>query len=459
MILTIFAERAFEAPVVRRIFSSSPRDPRYHMLSYLSNKFTQSPKASAHEPRAALFLNRFTRTSTIMFATNGVSAILGILPEQLIAKSFYFCIAENCLQDAVRCLESAKANDSIAYLRFWFRRPSQDDDGGVGDVEMPDLPHDSEEDEDEGGVNLESQRSRHGSGNRTHLHTSQSASSSSRQNGFHNGGNGEVTSGSSSGHSADVNNQHMSEAVFDRPAIPPRSSASSLVPQHEGPTANDTVEVEAVVSCTSDGLVVILRKARPLIPQPPEEPAPTYSNGLFASPWATNPVIPQPTDLISAYPGTNSSVSGNNGPSTATTASFGPQADTFMSAIRDVAVFAWSLTGINGSLVQHGRGKPSGESQPPGGLPVWDPASHADPENRFNGFADNSHRRMPRLPQERFRGDESSSSDDVVVWRRAPEIPPWRPAFHAGHQLEPFRGHREPSNDADNSSSQNQGGR
>ena len=63
------------------------------MLSYISNKFYQEPRPDSHEPRAALFLNRFTRTSTIMFATNGVANILGIRADQLIGKSFYFCIA------------------------------------------------------------------------------------------------------------------------------------------------------------------------------------------------------------------------------------------------------------------------------------------------------------------------------------------------------------------------------
>src|SRR2546423_5619941 len=116
-------ERALDAPAIRRIFSSSPRDPRYHMLSYMSNKFSQAQAPHSHEPRAALFLNRYTRTSTIMFATSGVANVLGIRADHLIGKSFYFCIAENCLSDAVRCLERAKANDSIAYLRFWFRNP------------------------------------------------------------------------------------------------------------------------------------------------------------------------------------------------------------------------------------------------------------------------------------------------------------------------------------------------
>ncbi|OCL06179.1 hypothetical protein AOQ84DRAFT_248342, partial [Glonium stellatum] len=120
-------KRAVEAPMVRRLFSSSPKDPRYHMLSHLSSKFTLGPAEQTHEPRAALFLNRFTRTLTVMYATNGIEQIIGIAGEAMKGRSFYYCIQENCLEDAVRCLETAKGNDSIAYLRFFFRDPRQDD--------------------------------------------------------------------------------------------------------------------------------------------------------------------------------------------------------------------------------------------------------------------------------------------------------------------------------------------
>lgn len=51
-----------------------------------------------------------------------------------------------------------------------------------------------------------------------------------------------------------------------------------------------------------------------------------------------------------------------------------------MASIREVAVFAWALTGINGSLERYTRGTPSGESQPPGGFPIWDPNANAGPE-------------------------------------------------------------------------------
>jgi len=151
----MFIERAVEAPLVRRLFSSSPKDPHYHMLSHLSAKFKQAADDQTHEPRAALFLNRFTRTLTIMYTTTGIQRIIGIPNENMTGRSFYYCIAENCLEDAVKCLETAKSNDSIAYLRFWFRDPRQDDqadpytsdarntDASVTDVAM------SEDDEDD----------------------------------------------------------------------------------------------------------------------------------------------------------------------------------------------------------------------------------------------------------------------------------------------------------------------
>lgn len=55
----------------------------------------------------------------------------------------------------------------------------------------------------------------------------------------------------------------------------------------------------------------------------------------------------------------------------------GPSTEDFMVSIRDVAVFAWSLTGINGNIAAYAHGTPRGQAFPPGGLPIWDP--HAQP--------------------------------------------------------------------------------
>ena len=419
------------------------------MLSYLSNKFYQEPALYSPEPRAALFLNRFTRTSTVMYATDSLSTILGLQPADIIGKSFYYCIEENCLQEAVKCLESAKANDSIAYLRFWYRNPLQEDNRShtesIGD----------EDDEDEdGGVSL-GPGVRSGSsvsmddvstplpnGNGTPLmngHTSsaqegvfisqeqvgrtqqqlsnEEAQESSRRHNIHNLAPPTETllanQRSSSDQSTDLEG-NADDAIFDPPASH-RSSSSQTPP---GDLHEERVEIEAVVSCTSDGLVVILRRARPLVPHTlGATDAPYYANGLFASPWASEPVMPptmQQTTVAPArtFPMTDPAESG------------------FMAAIRDVAVFAWSLTGINGSLAQYGKGTPAPEALPPDGLPVWDPNAEVDPDmnDRHNGFLGSTHRPYNGTgePSGIKKDEDTGSSDDEILWKRTPTMPAWR---------------------------------
>lgn len=366
-------ERAVEAPIVRRLFSSSPKDPRYHMLSLLSSKFSQGPARCSHEPRAAMFLNRFTRTLAIMYATTALSSVLGITPDEAKGKSFYECIEENCLADAIRCLESAKANDSIAYMRFWFRDPRQPEQADDPMVDARSSSGSSgggvEDEEEDGGIYL------NGHANGDDMDTSDVAEPPR----FHHM--------SSSGNTTDLG-PDSNEAVFGHDTSPASSGTSVPSPERDHvpghcnsgsskqpgarQTVEERIEVEAVVSCTSDGLVVVLRRARP-VTSPPDvaTPSPVYTNGLFASPWAATPIMPGPPqqhpfhgaflpDLAAAHSSIDVAA---------------PPMDGFMSAIREVAVFAWSLTGINGNLVQYGRGKPTGESQPPGGMPVWEPTA------------------------------------------------------------------------------------
>src|SRR5579871_3195878 len=61
------------------------------------------------------FLNSFTRVLTIMYATIGISS------ENTKGRSFTTAIVENCLEDAVKCFENRKEQESIAYLRFWLQ--------------------------------------------------------------------------------------------------------------------------------------------------------------------------------------------------------------------------------------------------------------------------------------------------------------------------------------------------
>ncbi|CAJ2512178.1 Uu.00g051930.m01.CDS01 [Anthostomella pinea] len=418
--------RAYEAPQIRRIFSSSPRDPRYHMLEHLSPKFKMQPME--REPRAALILNRFTRTLNVMFATDAVASILGVEPDQIQNKSFYECIAENCLADAIKCLESAKANDSIAYLRFWYRDPRRDEDFEGEDAEES-LDEESEEmnssnsTDSDGGVHLDGSMDVDANGVtdrdiKTEATSSPEPSKAAMLAGLH-------AQSSSSSSSAGPSRPVISPATppFQAPAdvhqprqrTPQRRQIRRRVP-------NPTFELEAVVSCTSDGLVVVLRKARPPIPSlhPPSLHA-GFENGLFAAPWGAQPVRPyyppelfytfQPP-LLPQYMPLQEHVK----------ASGGPPLDQLMKSIQDVAVFAWGIVGINGNLATYGRGVPKGESQPADGLPVWDPTA---PKSSYLG--PESHRPSKRWGSPSFEKPPAKSAPAPAL---APG-PPYVPGFTA----------------------------
>lgn len=398
--------RAIEGAQVRRIFSSSPRDPRYHMLEHLSPKFKMPPVE--REPRAALILNRFTRNLTIMFATNAVASVLGLAPDQIKDKSFYRCIQERCLPDALNCLESAKANDSIAYLRFWSRDPREendfddaaveDEDEDMGDGEAASSTSDSEE----GGAAVGGQMdvdSRDNSspevkkededmGNMRFLPSAPSASGNSSSG---QGSSAVGTASSRSGNPAGAYETPVTGPSPPQPAAADGQPPAGRRPRDRRPRerhALPSIELEAVVSCTSDGLVVILRRARPAIPpaHPPQVLPPwEFENGLFAAPWAQQPVRPYvPPEmlytfrapLLPQYMPLRENVK----------AAGGPPIDHLMRSIRDVAVFAWALVGINGNFASFSHGRPGGEAAPPGGLPIWDPtvtgSAYQPPDNQ-----------------------------------------------------------------------------
>lgn len=387
-----------EGAQVRRIFSSSPRDPRYHMLEHLSPKFKMPPVE--REPRAALILNRFTRNLSIMFATNAVASVLGLGPDQVKDKSFYRCIQERCLPDAVKCLEGAKANDSIAYLRFWSRDPREaedfgDDDENDGadgeDHHMADEDrHSSTSDSEGGGAELDS-------------HMALDEDDTTVRGGIKEEEEDEPMDSVPSASTSTAHVPARNAASGSRPGNSQRASrgqrsstGTAVQGQRRGrrqPRRQDhrqplpAVELEAVVSCTSDGLVVVLRRARPAIPpaHPPLALPWDFENGLFAAPWAPQPVRPYiPPEMIYTfrppllpqYMPLQDHIREAGGPPT----------DQLMLSIREVGVFAWGLCGINGNLHAFSHGMPRDEAVPPDGLPVWDPAAtnspYQPPENQ-----------------------------------------------------------------------------
>ena len=70
----------------------------------------------------------------------------------------------------------------------------------------------------------------------------------------------------------------------------------------------------------------------------------------------------------------------------------------FMKSIRDVAVFAWALTGINGCLAEFSRNEPKGESLPPDGFPVWAPDAVSTAPSGYGSASTSSHNDSGRGP-------------------------------------------------------------
>ena len=309
-----------------------------------------------------------------MFATNAVASILGVTPDLVQDKSFWECISENCVADAINCLESAKANDSIAYLRFWSRDPRREED-----FEDDDSEEDEDDDDEDAMVKEESPSSSCDSERNAHLHDAMDIDSGEISDPMETEGTAYRSAGSAGSdqfHSTMlINGGSNSDFNTYEPTTAAASSTNNLHRSHRTPSPAESrrarrrplpsIELEAVVSCTSDGLVVVLRKARPPIPasHPPLLPVYHYENGLFAAPWSEEPVNPlypaerfhtfQPPLLTQHMPLQEHVKEAG-----------GPPIEQLMRAIRDVAVFAWALVGINGNIARYGRGVPRGDAQP-----------------------------------------------------------------------------------------------
>ncbi|PSN69300.1 hypothetical protein BS50DRAFT_550032 [Corynespora cassiicola Philippines] len=160
------------------------------------------------------------------------------------------------------------------------------------------------------------------------------------------------------------------------------SSVGDASPRSESQA--EPIELEAVISCTSDGLVVCLRRARPMVPTAIPAVRDGEPHGVFAAPWAPEPVFNPPLPQAPPYP------LGAQHPAMPLPAAIPAAQNAFMQSIRDVAVFAWALVGINGSLADYSRGKPSGESQPPDGFPVWQPSPRDKLSAAPSGYASGS---------------------------------------------------------------------
>jgi hypothetical protein len=146
----------------------------------------------------------------------------------------------------------------------------------------------------------------------------------------------------------DEDDDMLDEEDFDNSiqhSHPTHIIPDGIVEPDRVPNSNDRYEVECLLSASSDGLIVVVRRAPGLEGVTPTARPP----GIFASPWATTPLPPMafappppsPIERI-AEPHVVENIPATPGPS-------GQQV---MQSIRDVSVFVWSIALLNSSVSQ-----------------------------------------------------------------------------------------------------------
>ncbi|KAI8641117.1 hypothetical protein BD408DRAFT_418646 [Parasitella parasitica] len=80
-----------------------------------------------HEPRFSIFINRYTKESLIVFATQMCESMVGMNQEHCIGQSLYEYIAPQDKENVFKSIEMSKSTDIINRLRFnWLRQDTQE---------------------------------------------------------------------------------------------------------------------------------------------------------------------------------------------------------------------------------------------------------------------------------------------------------------------------------------------
>jgi hypothetical protein len=131
------------------------------------------------------------------------------------------------------------------------------------------------------------------------------------------------------------------EDQIQRPGLrPPRQRDLTRPP--------DCREVECIVSCSSDGLIVVVRQAPPIDGLAPHLRPP----GVFAAPWAASPIAPN--TMTPPPPSPVSAVASSPGDDALSPGSISlmvprprPSDADVMNSIQEVSVFVWSISTLN----------------------------------------------------------------------------------------------------------------
>ncbi len=136
------------------------------------------------------------------------------------------------------------------------------------------------------------------------------------------------------------------EEEDEEPSHPEGQSQSSHHRQLPPLAIPERFEVECLVSASSDGLIVVVRRAPPIEGLAPHIRPP----GIFASPWASSPLPPY--TMTPPPPSPVEAGSPVREVPEAIAAIPGPSNQDVMNSIRDVSVFVWSIAMLNDNVSQ-----------------------------------------------------------------------------------------------------------
>jgi hypothetical protein len=137
------------------------------------------------------------------------------------------------------------------------------------------------------------------------------------------------------------------EEEEDEETSHPEGQSQSSHHQQQPPLlAPERFEVECLVSASSDGLIVVIRRAPPIEGLEPHVRPP----GIFASPWASSPLPPY--TMTPPPPSPVEAGSPVREVPEVIPAIPGPSNQDVMNSIRDVSVFVWSIAMLNDNVSQ-----------------------------------------------------------------------------------------------------------
>lgn len=113
---------------------------RRMIMETLSQPFDWDPKVPEQEPRACLFLDRFTIISTIQYMTNAGRLVLDTDPSDAIGRSIFDYIDAKDQAEVRKAIQNVKSSEAVMHIRFRWRKNGGADDDSEDTPAEPGIP-------------------------------------------------------------------------------------------------------------------------------------------------------------------------------------------------------------------------------------------------------------------------------------------------------------------------------